>query len=97
MSTNTTLTLEERVKVAELAAREALNQMKSAKAEADTARRSEHWWVKRFGRPMEEAESLLQEAYHRLMISEGDARYTDNNVDLAIRIDGYLKEGRAGR
>jgi hypothetical protein len=90
----TTLTLEERVEIAEAAAREMRNQMHSAKAAADIAQRSELWWINRFGRPAEKAEELLREAYTRLMVSEGDARYIDNNVDLAVRIEAHLKEAR---
>ncbi len=93
----TILTLEERVEIAEAAAREMSRQAKAEKGMADMARRSEMWWVNRFGRPAEEAESLLTEAYERLMVSEGDARYIDNNVDLAIRIEAFLKEGRERR
>jgi uncharacterized membrane protein len=96
MSTKTVLTLEERVEIAEAAAREMRSMMKSAQGEAELARRSEAFWVRRFGRPAEAAEELLQEAYTRLMVSEGDARYIDNNVDLAVRIEAHLKAARRG-
>lgn len=43
----------------------------------------------------DETEALLREAYTRLMVSEGDARYIANNVALAERIAAVLP-GEAG-
>jgi hypothetical protein len=37
-------------------------------------------------------DALLRRAYDRLMVSEGDARYIDNNVALALEIEALLPE-----
>lgn len=39
---------------------------------------------------IEELEGLLESAYTRLMVSEGDARYENANIELAKEIEAKL-------
>lgn len=76
--TTTELTLEERLDVAEAAARDFRSRMKAAEAQRDTTQRSHDWWIRFVGRPREAEFNRLRDieiAARRFMgLTHGDGR-----------------------